>query len=149
MSWSNLFRRKDENTRHVWGYDFQWGPQHLTAEELHPMKYTYDVLGEECLNRLDQISPPTSAALPRNRSRLPEKENQEPVLKRDLYELLKEHASGDEKLGELWEEVNTIPDWVDWDQIERGQEVFYRYGGPALTAVSSLKCAILPVLNCV
>jgi hypothetical protein len=27
---------------------------------------------------------------------------------------------------------------VDWDQISRGQEVFYRYGGAALTAVGTL-----------
>ena len=100
------------------------------------MKYSYDTLGEECLNRLDEISPPTSAALPRNQSRFPEKENGEPAPKRDLYKLLEDHSSTDEKLGELWKEVNTIPDWVDWEQIERGQEVFYRYGGPALTAAS-------------
>lgn len=149
MSWASIFKRKDENTRHVWGYTFQWGPQHLTAEELHPLKYTYDVLGEECLNRLDQISPPASAALPRNQSRVLEKPNQEPAPKRDLYALLKQHASTDEKLGELWEEVNNIPDWVDWEQIERGQEVFYRYGGPALTAVSLPKFDITSGLICV
>ncbi|CZR52773.1 uncharacterized protein PAC_02650 [Phialocephala subalpina] len=119
MSWPNPFRRHDENTRHTWGYTFQWTPDHLTPEEYHPLKFSYDELAEECLNRLDAISPPASKELPRSRSRLPAKEGSEPAPKRDLYELLKDHHEEDEKLGQLWEEVNTIPDWVDWDQIAR------------------------------
>ena len=134
MAVPNPFRRVDENTRHIWGYTFQWTPEHLTPEQLYPLKYSYDVLGEEALNSLDRISPPLSSELPRNQSRAPgEKGETKP--KRDLYALLKEHHLGDEKLGELWNEVNTIPEWVDWEQISRGQEVFYRYGGASLTAV--------------
>jgi hypothetical protein len=136
MSWANPFRGKDENTRSFWGYTFQWTPEHLTSEKLHPLKYTYDVLGEECLNRLDQISPPPDASLPRNQSQLNTTEDKSSMPKRDLYALLRDNADSDEKLGELWKEVTDIPEWVDWDQIERGQQVFYRYGGPALTAVS-------------
>jgi hypothetical protein len=98
----------------------------MTPEELHPLKYSYDVLGEECLNRLDRISPPITGELPRNRSRTQAKVDGDPPAKRDLYALLREHAPEDEKLGELWAEVNTIPEWVDWDQIARGQDVFYR-----------------------
>jgi hypothetical protein len=107
----------------------------MTPEQMHPLKYSYDVLGEECLNRLDAISPPVTGGLPRSRSRTPARANAEPPPKRDLYALLRDHAQKDEKLGELWQEVNTIPQWVDWDQIARGQDVFYRYGGVALTAV--------------
>jgi len=143
MAWPNPFRRKDENTRNIWGYTFQWTPNHFTPEEMHPMKYSYDVLGEECLNRLDKISPPTVGELPRAQTRIPSKEKDVPTPKRDLYALLRDHASKDEKLGELWDEVNTTPEWVDWDQISRGQEVFYRYGGVALTAVSSCPRTIL------
>lgn len=36
----------------------------------------------------------------------------------------------------MWEEINTVPPWVDWAQIERGQDVFYRYGGPAITGLA-------------
>jgi hypothetical protein len=39
----------------------------MALEEMHPLKY-YDVLGEECLNRLDSISPPIIGDLPRSRS---------------------------------------------------------------------------------
>jgi hypothetical protein len=135
MSW-NPFRRADENTRHIWGYTFQWTSCHLTSDQMHPMKFSYDVLGEEALNKLDAISPPSSNELPRNQSRV-KGESGESKPKRDLYALLKENHEKDEKLGELWEEVNTVPEWVDWEQISRGQEVFYRYGGVALTAVGS------------
>ncbi|KAF7870498.1 hypothetical protein EAF04_004242 [Stromatinia cepivora] len=104
MAWPNPFRRNDKNTRNAWGYTFQWTPEHLTEEQMHPMKFSYDEGKEKP--------------------------------KRDLYALLRDHSSEDEKLGELWEEINTIPDWVDWDQIGRGQEVFYRYGGAALTGLA-------------
>jgi hypothetical protein len=134
MAWPNLFRRKDGNTRHAWGYTFQWTPGHLTPAEMHPLKYSYDVLAGECLDRLDEISPPQSLELPRKRERTHQNGQDDHVSKRDLYALLRGHASKDEKLGRLWEEVNTVPDWVDWEQISRGQDVFYRYGGVALTA---------------
>lgn len=143
MAIPNPFRRHDKNTRNVWGYTFQWSSEHPTPEEMHPMKYSYDALGEDALNALDRISPPLTTELPRNTSRGPSKEG---VVKpkRDLYVLLKKHHSEDEKLGELWDEVNAIPEWVDWEQISRGQEVFYRYGGVALTAVRSLSSSHQP-----
>lgn len=133
MGWSNPFRKDDGDTRRAWGYTFQQTSDHLTPEQMHPLKYSYDTLGEECLNRLDEISPPLDSSLPRNKKVPGEKDTP----KRDLYALLRDHASEDSKLKELWTEVNTIPNWVDWDQIARGQDVFYRYGGVSLTAVSS------------
>nr|POE96470.1 hypothetical protein CFP56_56520 [Quercus suber] len=56
--------------------------------------------------------------------------------KRDLYAVLEEHHETEELLGRFWEEVNLVPDWVDWAQIERGQDVFYRYGGACLTGLA-------------
>ncbi|KAF2114669.1 hypothetical protein BDV96DRAFT_613265 [Lophiotrema nucula] len=144
MAWYTAFRRRTENTRHCWGYEFEWTPEHLTAEQCEPLKHSYDVLGEECLDRLNAISPPEKNELPRSHSQEQspleetdaEKKEGLPLPRRDLYSLLKEHHASDPKLRELWVEVNTIPDWVDWEQIERGQDVFYRYGGPALTGLT-------------
>ncbi|KAM3075244.1 hypothetical protein ACMFMF_005921 [Clarireedia jacksonii] len=136
MAWPNPFRREDENTRHAWGYTFQWTPEHLTKEQMDPLKMSYDGLGSRCIERLDNISLPATGELPRNQSRVPQKEKVEPKPKRDLYELLRDNAAEHEELGELWKEVNTVPDWVDWEQIERGQEVFYRYGGAILTGLA-------------
>jgi hypothetical protein len=127
-----------------WGYEFEWTDDHLTDEESKRLKHSYDVLGEECLDRLNAISPPVNNALPRNNGQqltplddtTEEKKDSLPIPQRDLYALLKEHHASDPKLSQLWEEVNTIPPWVDWAQIERGQDVFYRYGGPALTGLT-------------
>lgn len=148
MYWS----KPQRNWRDVWGYRFEWTSEHLTPEDLRPMISTYDVLGSECLDRLDSISPPEPPPRPGEKeekeagggeatgsgsgsgSGPDEKSNHGP--RRDLFALLREHAGSDDKLGELWSQVNTVPDWVDWDQIERGQQVFYRYGGPAVVAVS-------------
>jgi len=152
MAWPNIFKSDDENTRHTYGYHFQWTPNHYTPEGLKPMMHTYDTLGEAALNALDRISPPPNNALPRRNDYTAkpkasngdvkengEKKEKEPDFtpKRDLYALLRDHHEEDESLSELWTQINTIPDWVDWDQIARGQEVFYRYGEAALTSVSS------------
>ncbi|KAI4926618.1 hypothetical protein J4E85_006912 [Alternaria conjuncta] len=141
-----MFQRRTANTKDCWGYRFEWTPEHLTPEQMKPMKFSYDVLAEECLDRLNAISPPHKGALPRNDSNraalssVPgteeEKKEPLPVPKRDLYALLEENHNSDPKLAELWREVHTVPDWVDWEQIARGQDVFYRYGGPALTGLT-------------
>jgi hypothetical protein len=144
MAWPNPFRRSDENTRTCWGYTFQLTPDHLTPAQSHPLKYTYDTLAEECLDVLNELVPPPPATTKSTRSdgniEVPSQEPKDktPVVKpnRDLYLLLRDNAEKDEKLHQLWTEVNTIPEWVDWDQIARGQDVFYRYGGATLTGLA-------------
>ncbi|GAB7352807.1 hypothetical protein MBLNU459_g3424t2 [Dothideomycetes sp. NU459] len=148
MAWPHPFRVRTPNTRSAWGYMFELTDEHITPEEYNPLKYSYDVLGEEVLNRVNEISPPPSE-LPRNQSRTPEKPSettfsekvegekaspQKP--RRDLYALVKEHAHTDPILERFWKEVNTVPSWVDWEQIARGQDVFYRYGGANLTGLA-------------
>lgn len=53
----------------------------------------------------------------------------------DLVSQLRDNAATDTVLGELWDQVNAVPDWVDWPQIARGQDVFYRYGIGNLTGL--------------
>lgn len=105
---------------------------------MNPLKYSYDVLGEDCYNRLNELSPPTDASLPRHNggewTQDVKKEHQK--AHRDLYLILKEHAETDPVLNKLWTQANTVPDWVDWDQIARGQDVFYRYGAANLTGLT-------------
>ncbi|KAI9885090.1 MAG: hypothetical protein M1823_003101 [Watsoniomyces obsoletus] len=140
MAWPNPFRQTDENTRTCWGYTFQWTPDHLQPEEVDRLKHSYDVLADDCLAILDRLAPPPSAQLPRNIPRTTSSskdgESSDVPPKRDMYALLSQFAPKDEKLGQLWQEVNKIPEWVDWDQIQRGQDVFYRYGGAALTGLA-------------
>lgn len=130
MTWLNPFRKHDENTRTAWDYTFQLTPEHMTYEQMHPLKFSYDVLAEECLNVLDNLP-----AAPDSNPEITG-ETKGPAPKKDLYALLRDNVDYHPKLKELWDQVNTIPDWVDWDQIARGQEVFYRYGEVSLTAVS-------------
>ena len=143
MAWPNPFRRQDQNTRTCWQYTFQLTPDHLSLEQSHPLKFSYDVLGEECLNILNDLDPPAGHSHPVQGSTnsppapdTPGKLKASPTPKRDLYLLLKENFNKHEKLQQLWNEVNDVPSWVDWDQIARGQDVFYRYGGATLTGLA-------------
>lgn len=45
----------------------------------------------------------------------------------DLYAILKDNHQNDETLAKFWNEVHAVPEWVDWAQLERGQNFFYRY----------------------
>lgn len=128
------------NTRTYWDYTFQWTDLHQTSEQLRPQMFTYDKLVDECLERLEELAPAKQAIHPE--STVPV-EGAPKLPKRDLYTLVRHHAKDDPKIARLWEEINTVPEWVDWDQIKRGQEVFFRYGMPMLNVV----CPCLVLLS--
>lgn len=107
---------------HYWGYSFRWTDLHSSADDLQPMIYSCDSLADQCVERLNKI-PSSDDGVDKR------------PFKKDLYGLLKDHAEEDSKLKELWTEVNTVPEWVDWAQIQRGQNVFFRYGLPILNVV--------------
>jgi hypothetical protein len=54
-------------------------------------------------------------------------ENDSPRPKIDLFSVLRAGSKVDPVLAQFWSEINTVPDWVDWSQLERGQRVFHRY----------------------
>ncbi|KAL8824953.1 MAG: hypothetical protein Q9170_007989, partial [Blastenia crenularia] len=142
MAWPSFFRRQKKDTCRVWGYSFQVTPQHLTKDDTAAMKMSYDTLGEAALNRLNFLYPPGKEMQydPQPPKSTAAKTDLSPARhgphKRDLFVLLRDHATDDDVLRELWTQVNTVPNWVCWEQIGRGQEVFYRYGGPALTGLA-------------
>ncbi|KAI1322980.1 hypothetical protein F5Y16DRAFT_385063, partial [Xylariaceae sp. FL0255] len=123
-----------------WGMKIKWTSEHLKPQDLEPMIHTYDYVANEAVEKLDEIAPPPYAFEP------PKDRNIEGAIgpdgekkpRRDLYELMQEYASKDDKIGKLWTEINTVPEWVDWEQIERGQKVFWRYGGPSLVSLTFL-----------
>jgi hypothetical protein len=93
----------------VCGYSFTWTEDHLSKEELEPFRQQYDTVGAAALERIQAI-------------------RQESETKSaDVYEILCEHHTSDPILAKFWDEVHTVPDWVDWDQLARGQAFFYRY----------------------
>lgn len=50
----------------------------------------------------------------------------------DLYSQLEQYHSSDPVLEQFWQAIRTIPAWVDWGQIERGQLVCKRYAIPVV-----------------
>lgn len=154
--------KKKGDIRNVWGYSFEWTPEHVTKEQMRPLSYSYDVLGAQVLDRLDELSPP--AAKPpsppeeaetakektqdEKKPQAPEPQDNAPQPKtssdeekptaprRDLYALLEELHASDPLLSEFHTHITTIPAWVDWEQIARGQAVFYRYGGPSIVSLT-------------
>lgn len=140
MAWLNPLRKTTPYTHNAWGYRFEWSEDHLRPEVSEPLKFSCDTLADECLEILDKISPPARPGLPRNREREAEQdkktESGDPAPARDLYILLRDNVDKDEKLQKLWKQVNTVPDWVDWEQIERGQDTFYRYSAAAITGLA-------------
>jgi hypothetical protein len=80
-----------------------------------------DQLADECLEKLNAI-------------KLKADDDGETV-EGGLFALLQHNVAKDHKLQRLWDQVTTVPDLVDWKQIERGQEIFYRYGMANLSAV--------------
>lgn len=120
--------------RVVYGYGFRWTPDHQTADKLHPLIYTYDKVASDAVARLDAIHP----HVPPDDARKDSQETCEPKQQRkhrDLFRLLRQNVETDEKIGRLWNEVTSVPEWVDWEQIARGQDVFWRYAGASITAV--------------
>jgi hypothetical protein len=47
--------------------------------------------------------------------------------KHDLFDILQAGTKTDPVLAQFWSDVNSVPDWVHWPQLERGQRVFHRY----------------------
>ncbi|QIW97109.1 hypothetical protein AMS68_002627 [Peltaster fructicola] len=142
---TNPFYRRTENTRSNWGHTFELTPEHLSPELYEHLRHTYDVLGEQALDRVNEISPPTTNIIPRNNSQhstdLPKttddsKTQEKKPAGRDVYQILKDNLEKDELLKKFWTEITTVPEWVDWEQIARGQDCFYRYGGANLTGLA-------------
>ena len=130
---------RDPNVRTVYGHTFKWTSEHTPAEDFRPLIHTYDTVAADALDSLDEIVPPVPLSFARKDIQETfepkETEPQEKKRHRDLFKLLQEHHNMDPRLQKLWTEVNTVPEWVDWAQIERGQNMFWRYGGPAITTV--------------
>ena len=103
--------KRDANTRTCWQYTFQLTPDHLTPEQSNPLKYSYDVLGEQCLHVLNEICPPEAT---HNDDKQPGRVDDDapkhtPAPKRDLYILLRDNFDKHESIQQLWDQANTVP----------------------------------------
>ncbi|KAK5635215.1 hypothetical protein RRF57_010927 [Xylaria bambusicola] len=123
-----------------WGVRFKWSSNHLTPEQLEPLIYSYDKAATDAVDRLHEIASPqdTKPSSTDEDTEEAVKTNGEKKRRWDMYGLMQEYASKDEAIRKLWDEIHMIPEWVDWDQIERGQKIFFRYGGPAISTLTFL-----------
>ncbi len=106
-----------------WGYKFYWTDKHLSRQETDPLRFEYDELGAAALEKLQNISAQN------NERKVAQGDRSKP----DLYALLRDSHETDPVLSKFWNELHTVPVWVDWKQIARGQEFFYRYAAANLT----------------
>lgn len=106
-----------------WGYTFTWTEKHPSKEEIEPLRQEYDTLGASALERLHAIRGVAVEESKAKGTRMPSS---------DLYTLLRDNYANDEVLSRFWEDTHTVPDWVDWEQLARGQKFFYRYLIPNL-----------------
>lgn len=87
----------------------------LARETLAQLRHQYDELGSRALDKLlkesEQMLPTQGCPLP----------------KKDLFATLKACHDSDAEMRQFWNETMSVPSWVDWEQIERGQRFFYRY----------------------
>ncbi|TGZ84635.1 hypothetical protein EX30DRAFT_4850 [Ascodesmis nigricans] len=109
----HLFGPRGDDIRSSWNYQFTWTPLHMTESQMAPLRTMFDKVADAANDRIQELRGT-----------------------RGLYQTLEEEWENDPAIGKLWRQVNEIPEWVDWEQIERGQEVFYRYAVAMIYALA-------------
>ncbi|KAG0214789.1 hypothetical protein BGX28_001424 [Mortierella sp. GBA30] len=92
-----------------WDYDIMWTENHLPASRLEPLRSLGDTLADDAMEAL-HINAGEDAL--------------QALL---AYTARPEHEQSSPAPRELLKQVVTIPDWVDWNQLQRGQQVYWRY----------------------
>ncbi|KAG8424882.1 hypothetical protein J3458_001638 [Metarhizium acridum] len=113
----------DGKEYHYWDYTFEWTDKHMAANELNSWILKYDSLADNCNEILTKLMHSSHSDAGN-------------IFKRDSYALLQENHKSDPRLSELWTQINTVPDWVDWAQIQRGQDIYWRYLIPISNALT-------------
>eukprot|EP01006_Ploeotia_vitrea_P053863 TRINITY_DN67822_c6_g1_i2.p1 TRINITY_DN67822_c6_g1~~TRINITY_DN67822_c6_g1_i2.p1 ORF type:complete len:668 (+),score=225.75 TRINITY_DN67822_c6_g1_i2:176-2005(+) len=103
------------------GFEFVWSERHMRPRDLMPLRERGDVLVDPIIRlfgRRDDVIDRIGDI--RQRRTSDEKSGRpRPVI-------TQEHADQAEA---LWKHLTTVPDWVDWAAVERGQRFYLRHGG--------------------
>ncbi|KAF9948855.1 hypothetical protein BGZ72_009256 [Mortierella alpina] len=92
-----------------WDNDIIWTENHLPASKLEPLRSLGDPLADDALAALEiKPSEDTLEALLAYTSQPSDKQKSPAPL-------------------QLLTHVMTVPEWVDWDSLQRGQQVYWRY----------------------
>ncbi|KAI1189512.1 hypothetical protein F5B17DRAFT_391335 [Nemania serpens] len=100
-------------------YTFEWTKLHLPRWKTDPMRHEYDTVAAKALKQLQAIAKEKGFS-------------DDPRKRPDFYQLLAENHTSHDDLRDFWAQLHKIPDWVDWEQLERGQRFFYRYAAANL-----------------
>ncbi|KAF9574500.1 hypothetical protein EC968_006305 [Mortierella alpina] len=92
-----------------WDYDVIWTKNHLPASRLEPLRSLGDPLADDALAALE-IKPGEDAL--------------EALLAYTARSSDEQRSSAPQQ---LLAHVMAVPDWVDWDRVQRGQQVYWRY----------------------
>jgi len=89
------------------GSTFTWTDNHLPASRLEPLRRVGDELADNALEALKI------------------KSGEDAYKALLAYVSRPEHEQKSPAPGLLMKQLMTIPEWVDWDQVARGQQVFW------------------------
>ncbi|KAJ4267009.1 hypothetical protein NW762_003107 [Fusarium torreyae] len=103
-----------EELRTIGNHSFTWTNKHVSKTQTDPLRYECDELGAAAVREIQHIHTQL-------------KQQGHHVSRTDLFETLSQYQGQNGVLSQLWQEVHTVPCWVDWEQIARGQRFFYRY----------------------
>ncbi|BFZ58397.1 hypothetical protein PYCC9005_005459 [Savitreella phatthalungensis] len=92
-----------------WTHTYVWTRDHRLPSELAPMRTQTDTLADEVVLELG-LNPGD-----------------------DAFEAISQATGPSSR--KLWDQMRTVPDWLDVAACARGQDVFYRYAGPAFTGL--------------
>jgi hypothetical protein len=116
-----------EDLRTVGNYSFHWTKEHTTKEKTDPLRFEHDELGAATVNIIQKIH---------QRKQEAQKQRGEQIERLDMFATLKANRHHNETLEEFWTQVNTVPDWVNWEQLERGQRFFATHWEASLASRS-------------
>ncbi|KAG0340245.1 hypothetical protein BG004_006490 [Podila humilis] len=92
-----------------WDYDIMWSTKHFRASQLEPLRQIGDVLADNALAALD-IKPGQDALV---------------AMREYTSRPVEEQLSDAPR--KLLEQLMTVPEWVDWEKVKRGQDVYWKY----------------------
>jgi len=99
--------------------------------------HRYDTIAEDAYNHALEVFQEQKAKINNSEAAADDvNASDQPELKLNVFNIVKQNASNDPIFAKFWDVVNYVPEWVDWEQIERGQQVFLRYGAAALNGIS-------------
>ncbi|KUJ19361.1 uncharacterized protein LY89DRAFT_716885 [Mollisia scopiformis] len=117
---------ENQAAEEIWGYAFIPTQQHLPAAEMRKMKMEFDGLAAAVVRKLRTFSREFDKQVG---DKTTTNKGDQTVTwsifgnsQINPYGLLTRHCNKDEILSKLRAEIMTIPEWVDWSQLERGQK---------------------------